>query len=94
MVGPFIVCNFIPTICRIYDSMHFNFTIPDWERDLMQSFTSMGCRGSGVVPLEMVAAFADNAGSAMLATPMRVSELPLIIVCILAAVGECSTIYY
>ena len=24
MVGPFIVCNFIPTICH-YDSMHYNF---------------------------------------------------------------------
>ena len=60
----------------------------------MKSSEAMGFRGSGVVPLEMVAAFADKAGSAMLATPVRVGELPLIIVCILAAVCECSTIYY
>ena len=25
MVGPFIVCNIIPTICHVYDSMHYNF---------------------------------------------------------------------
>ena len=49
----------------------------------MKCFEAMGFRGSGVVPLEMAAAFADNAGSAMLATPTRVSELPLIIVCML-----------
>ena len=94
MVGPVFVGNIIPTICRIYDSMHFNFTIPDWERDLMQSSAAMCCSGIGVVPLEMVAVFADNAGSAMLASPMRVGELLIIRACILAAVGECSTIYY
>ena len=105
-VGPFAVCNFISCYRIVNDSVpglvtvgynstcNYNIVTFYWERDLMQSFTSMGCRGSGVVPLEMAAAFADNAGSAMLATPTRVSELPLIIVCILAAVGECSTIYY
>ena len=60
----------------------------------MKSSEAMGCRGIGVVPLEMVAVFADNAGSAMLASPMRVGELLIIKACILAAVGECSTIYY
>ena len=44
----------------------------------MKSSEAMGCRGSGVVPLQMVAAFADNAGSAMLATLARVSKLPQI----------------
>ena len=70
---------------------NYNFLLSDWEHDLMKSFEAMGFRGSGVVPLEMVAAFADNAGSAMLATPVRVSELPLIIVCMLLKV-TCSNI--
>ena len=106
MVGPFAVCNFISCYRIVNDSVlglvtvgynstcNYNFLTFDWELNLMKSSKAMGCRGSGVVPLEMAAAFADNAGSAMLATPTRVSELPLIIVCILAAVGECSTIYY
>ena len=106
MVGPFAVCNFISCYRIVSDSVPglftvgynstciYNFLLLVWEQDLMKSSEAMGCRGSGVVPLEMAAAFADNAGSAMLATPMQVSELPLIIVCISAAVGECSTIYY
>ena len=91
MVGPVFVCNLIPTICHIYDSMHYNFLLPDWEHDLMKSSEAMGFRGSGVVSLEMVAAFADNAESALLATHMRVGELPLIIVCMLLKVS-CSNI--
>ena len=70
----------------------YNFLLFDWEQLLMQSSEAMGCRGIGVVPLEMVAVFADNAGSAMLASPMRVSELLIIIVCILAAVGDCGNV--
>jgi len=46
--------------------MHYNFLLPDWELDLMKSFESMGFRSSGVVPPEMVAAFADNAESTIL----------------------------
>ena len=95
MVGPFAVCNFISCYRIVNDSVPglftvgynstciYNFLLFDWEHNLMKSSEAMGCRGSGVVPLEMVAAFADNAGSAMLATPTRVSELPLIIVCML-----------
>ena len=106
MVGPFAVCNFISCYRIVNDSVpglvtvgynstcNYNIVTFYWERDLMQSFTSMGCRGSGVVPLEMVAAFADNAGSAMLATPVRVGELPQIIACMPAAEGDCSTIDY
>ena len=60
----------------------------------MKSFEAMGFRGSGVVPLEMVAAFAVNTGNAMLATPVRVGELPQIIACMPAAEGDCSTIDY
>ena len=103
MVGPFAVCNFISCYRIVIDSVSglvtvgynstciFNILTFDWELDLMKSSKAMGCRGSGVVPLEMAAAFADNAGSAMLATPMRVSELPLIIVCMLLKV-TCSNI--
>ena len=82
------------SIRYFYDSLHYNFLSSDWELNLMKSSEAMGCRGIGVMPLEMVAVFADNAGSAMLASPMRVGELLIIRACILAAVGECSTIYY
>ena len=106
MVGPFAVCNFISCYRIVNDSVPglftvgynstciYNFLLFDWEQNLMKSSEAMGCRGIGVMPLEMVAVFADNAGSAMLASPMRVGELLIIRACILAAVGECSTIYY
>ena len=98
MVGPFAVCNFIPCYRIVNDSdpalvtlgynstCNYNFSTFVWEFNLMKPSKAMGCRGSGVVPPEMAAAFADNAGSAMLATPARVSELPLIIVCMLPKV--------
>ena len=101
------VSNMIPCFPIVNDSVPGLFTVgfnstcnsichllSDWELDLMKSSEAMCCRGIGVVPLEMVAVFADNAGSAMLASPMRVGELLIIRACILAAVGECSTFYY
>ena len=64
----------------------------DFERNLMKSTEAMGYGGSGVLPLEIEAGYADNAGGAMLAPFVRVGAAPPIKACNPAAAGESSTL--
>ena len=62
----------------------------DLERNLMKSIEAMGYGGSGVLPLEIEAGYADNAEGAMLAPFVRVGAAPPIKACNPAAAGESS----
>ena len=61
------------------------------EQNLIDSKDATGSGGCGLMPMEIGAGFADNAGGAMLAPFVRVCGAPQIKACNLAAAGESST---
>ena len=60
------------------------------ERSLINSTEAMGYGGSGLMPLEIGAGYANNAGGAMLVPFVRAGAAPQIKECNPAAAGESS----